>query len=239
MALFPDMRVRRTEPELMDLPDIDLEKLHRTLKQFESINRMLSASRRLLRKFLFPIIDAQPDNFSILDVGAGACDIPKWIARIARKRDWNVRITALDADARIVKWAKDSAIGYPEIDVVEGSALELDRVGEYNFIIANHFLHHMTNENLPIVMAKINDQAKNGFLVNDLRRRAWAYAGFSLYATIFARNSLSRVDGMFSIRKGFLPEDLNRILDSGLSDHGVEIFTTFPARIGFIRKTHA
>ena len=236
MALIPDMRVRRTEPELMDLPDIDLSKLHRTLGQFESINRTLSASRRLLRKYLFPKL-ARSDVFTILDVGAGACDIPKWIVRRARKRRWKVKITALDADPRIVAWARNATVDYPEIDVVEGTALELEHVGEYDFVFANHFLHHIADENLSLVVQNIDARARHGFLVNDLRRRSWAYAGFSLYAALFARNSLSRVDGMYSIRKGFRAEELMQLLESGLSESGIKVFTTFPARIGFIRES--
>lgn len=235
LRIIPDMRIRRLEPEMMDHPNGDIGKLYRTLGQFELINRLLSGSRRLLRQALFPHFDSTPDrSFEILDVGAGACDIPMWIARVGRSRGWRVHITALDADPRIVSWARRAVSEYPEIDVVEGSALELRRYGEFDFILANHFLHHLPDEDIFDVVTQIDAQARFGYLLNDLRRRAWAYIGFTLYALLFAHRSLTRVDGLLSIRKGFLREELET-LRAQFPGSGMEVFTAFPARVGLRR----
>jgi 2-polyprenyl-3-methyl-5-hydroxy-6-metoxy-1,4-benzoquinol methylase len=235
LRIVPDMRIRRLEPEMMDQPNGDIEKLYRTLGQFELINRLLSGSRRLLREALFPHFASTPDRkFEILDVGAGACDIPMWIARVARSRGWRVHITALDADPRIVSWARRAVSEYPEIDVVEGNALELRRHGKFDFILANHFLHHLVDADILDVVTQIDAQARFGFLLNDLRRRAWAYLGFTLYAILFAHRSLTRVDGLLSIRKGFLREELEA-LTAQFPGSGMEVFTAFPARVGLRR----
>ena len=53
-CFFPDMRLRNTtDKEIMDRADADPDRLHRTIRQFQWINPLFSASRTLLREHFF------------------------------------------------------------------------------------------------------------------------------------------------------------------------------------------
>ena len=228
--LWPDLSRRATEPEQMDRPDCDGERLARTLGQYRAINATLSASRRLIRRYLFPLLEREADReFTWLDIGAGACDLPMWVIRVARARGWRVRITALDHDPRVVEWARKATAGYPEISVVAGAVEALPSLGVFDIVFANHLLHHLDDAQVPVVVAAAGRQARLGFLLNDLRRSRFAYLGFYALAGLFLRSSLAFEDGLLSIRRGFTGADLERWMrESGTRGR---VFRVVPGRV--------
>src|ERR1039457_2558856 len=124
---FPDMRQRNTsEKELLELANVDVDRFQRTIRQFKLINYLFSASSRLMREHFFTIMEQDPDRmYALLDVGAGGCDIAIRAAREARKRGLKLNITALDNDRRIIPIAYQAIRDYPEIQIIEGNALNL------------------------------------------------------------------------------------------------------------------
>ncbi|HEX2768948.1 MAG TPA: class I SAM-dependent methyltransferase, partial [Geobacteraceae bacterium] len=128
---FPDMRLRNTsDKEKLELADLDLNRFRRTIWQFKLINYLLSASSRLMREHFFTIMEQNPQRiYTLLDVGAGGCDIAIRAAREARRRGLKLNITALDNDARILPIAYHAARDYPEIRIIKGNALDLSPLG--------------------------------------------------------------------------------------------------------------
>jgi len=143
--LFPEMRFRNTtDKERMDRADADPDRLRRTIRQFRWINLLFSASRALLREHFFSAMIRDPARkYTLLDVGAGGCDIAIWAAREARKRGLKLDITALDNDPRILPVAYRAVRDYPEIRILEGNALDPGQRDSFDFIYSNHFLHHL------------------------------------------------------------------------------------------------
>jgi 2-polyprenyl-3-methyl-5-hydroxy-6-metoxy-1,4-benzoquinol methylase len=220
----------------MDRPDADHIKLRRTIRQFEMINRLFSSIRRQIKKYIFSKIKSDPSRkYRFLDIGTGGGDIPRWIARYARRKGWKITITAVDVDSRIVPWARASVKQYPEISVEEGSAFNLQKWGEFDFIISNNVFHHFPMKNIIQVLRKIDSQAREVLLVNDLKRSRWAYIGFTIYAALFTVNSLAFHDGRLSIRRGFTREELEDVVSTHFANSGISVFTGVPARIGFIK----
>jgi hypothetical protein len=71
---FPNMSIRSAEKELMDLPEADLTKLIRTIRQFKLLNWLFSSSRTLITKYFFSLMEQHPEEtYSMLDIGAGGC----------------------------------------------------------------------------------------------------------------------------------------------------------------------
>jgi 2-polyprenyl-3-methyl-5-hydroxy-6-metoxy-1,4-benzoquinol methylase len=229
---FPDLRDRSDEKELMDTEDADLALLRTTVRQFRIFNMLLSASRNLVRRHFFSVMERAPgSSYSLLDMGTGGCDIPVWIVREARRRGLRVSVTALDYDARIVPVALDAARGYPEIRVVTGNALEVERLGEFDFVFSNHFLHHLSWDEIEVVMRYVVRRARRAFLMNDLERSAWAYAGYTIFAGLFIRKSLAFYDGRLSIRRGFLAAELEEFLGKRFAGSNIRIGRTGPSRV--------
>lgn len=239
MHIVPNMRQRSSMPEIMDDPASDAEQLFTTLKQFELTNRLLSRSRHLIKKILIPHMCMQRDSRIIfLDIGCGGCDIDIWLAAYCEKLRIDISILCMDSDPRVIAYAKRACREYPSITVLHGDALEIDKSGfQFDYIFSNHFLHHLPAEIIPAFLENVNRCAKKGFLMNDLVRSPTAYLLFSLFGSLFLRDSFSREDGRRSVRKGFTVREVKSIIRKCDLHKSVTVETIFPWRIYCHKKT--
>lgn len=230
---FPDMRHRNTTlRELMDLADADPELLLRTIRQFDWINLLVSASRGLIRRHFFAVMEREPARtYNLLDLGAGGCDIAVWAAAEAVRRGLKLEITALDSDTRIFPVARQAIRNHPGIRLLEGNALDLRRLGDFDFVFSNHFLHHLGWDEIRLLLEQVIPRTRLAFVMNDLKRSRWAYLGGTLLIGLLARRSFAFHDGRLSIRRGFLAEELKRFVADNFPDIPIRVRETFPARI--------
>jgi len=227
MSFFSSFQHRATDAELMDLPDCDEEQLFRTLDQFHGINVLFSQVRPLLRRTILD--DMRPDDaYHLIDLGAGACDIPVWLLNEAGKRGLNLRVTAVDADPRVVHYARERYGDVAGLEIVEGDALHLESLAPFDYVFGNHFLHHLPDEAVDTVLRDSSRLARREVVFSDLKRSPWSYLAFSLLARVY-RDSFAREDGLLSIRKGFRKTDFP-------DTAGLEIRTAIPGRIQFIHQ---
>jgi 2-polyprenyl-3-methyl-5-hydroxy-6-metoxy-1,4-benzoquinol methylase len=235
---FPDMQLRNTsDKEKLELADVDLNLFRRTIRQFKLINYLLSASSRLMREHFFSIMEQEPDRvYTLLDVGAGGCDIAIRAAREARQRGLKLNITALDNDKRILPIASQAIRDYPEIRIVEGNALELGRLGSFDFVFSNHLLHHLAWDDIKIFLDRILAQTRLAFVMNDLKRSNWAYLGFTIFSGLLTQRSYHYYDGRLSIRRGFLPEEFRNFLLMNFPSRAIQVVETYPARVVLVYK---
>ncbi|MBC7963584.1 MAG: methyltransferase domain-containing protein [Steroidobacteraceae bacterium] len=230
---FPEMQQRNTtDKEKLELAEVDLHRLRRTIRQFKLINLLLSGSRRLLCQHFFSVMEQEPlRRYTLLDVGAGGCDIAVWAAREARRRGLKLNITALDNDKNSLPMAYQAIRDYPEISIVEGDALELSRLGSFDFVFSNHFLHHLEWDEIRLFLDSIMARTRIAFVMNDLKRSQWAYLGFTIFSGILTRGSYHFHDGRLSIRRAFLPEEFRSFLQKNFPDKRIQVLETYPARI--------
>jgi 2-polyprenyl-3-methyl-5-hydroxy-6-metoxy-1,4-benzoquinol methylase len=236
---FPDMHMRNTsDKEKLELADVDVYRFRRTIRQFRLINFLLSASSRLMREHFFTIMERHPQrSYTLLDVGAGGCDIAIRAVREARQRGLQLNITALDNDARILHIARQATRDYPEIRIVEGNALELCRLGPFDFVFSNHFLHHLAWDDIKLFLEGIIAQTRLAFVMNDLKRSNWAYLGFTVFSGVLTRRSFHFYDGRLSIRRGFLADELRDFVRINFPERAIKVVETYPARVVLIYKS--
>jgi 2-polyprenyl-3-methyl-5-hydroxy-6-metoxy-1,4-benzoquinol methylase len=234
----PDIHERNTsDKEKLELADIDSNRFRRTVRQFGLINYLLSASNRLLREHFFSIMEKDPDRiYTLLDVGAGGCDIAIRVAREARQRGLKLNITALDNDKRILTIACQSIREYPEIKIIEGNALDLGRLGTFDFVFSNHLLHHLAWDDIAILLDSIIAHTRLAFMMNDLKRSNWAYVGFTIFSWFLTPRSYHFHDGRLSIKRGFLPEELRSFLRDNFPTQAIRVIETYPARVVLLYK---
>ncbi|NNM67260.1 MAG: methyltransferase domain-containing protein [Spirochaetales bacterium] len=242
---FPDVRERLDQEELMDRPDVSLEKLERTIRQFDLLNRLFSAAVPQFRRFILPRLLLEPDRvWTFLDLGAGGGDIDRALVRLCRKLGLKVRFIALDLDERILPWARQLCSAYPEIEVVRGSAFDLSLYrestsplgGPPDWILSNHMLHHLSYPDVLRVVQESEATATFGYLLNDLRRSSWAHAGYTIFTGLFIHRSLAFIDGRLSIRRGFTPAELLQALTSLDPRVRPQVRTAEPARVVLWRE---
>ncbi|SDL47951.1 Methyltransferase domain-containing protein [Geoalkalibacter ferrihydriticus] len=239
--IFPDLRLRNTtDQEKMDQADADPELLLRTIRQFHLINALFSASRRLLRRQVFSLMEQNPARtYSLLDVGAGGCDIALWAARAARRRGLKLKITALDNDPRILPAAHQKVRDFPEVRILEGNALDLSSLESFDFIFSNHFLHHLSWDQIQIFVQSLIARTRIAFVMNDLKRSRGAYLGATLCLGLLARRSFAYYDGRLSIRRGFQPEELRDFIQKNFPDVPIRVIETPPSRVVLLLRKGA
>jgi 2-polyprenyl-3-methyl-5-hydroxy-6-metoxy-1,4-benzoquinol methylase len=236
--LFPDLRHRNTlDRELMDHPDADLPKLLRTIRQFDLLNRLFSGSRGLFRAHVFSVMERDPERvYTLLDVGAGGCDIAIWAAREARRRRLKLRIKALDCDERILPLAVHAVRDYPEIRPVTGNALDLGPWEPFDFVFSNHFLHHLAWEEIALFLHQALAKTRLAFVMNDLRRSHLAYLGCTIFTGLLTHGSFAFDDGRLSIRRAFKPEELRDFLQQNFPAMPIDVLTLFPERVVLVHR---
>jgi 2-polyprenyl-3-methyl-5-hydroxy-6-metoxy-1,4-benzoquinol methylase len=222
---------RARGPEWMDLPDSDPRRLQRTLAQMEWINRSLTGARRLLERTILEDIRRRPGPCTLLDVGCGGADLALWLAR----REPSLRITCVDHDPRAAEYARRRCAAAERIEVQLGSAAALEALGGFDYVFANHFLHHQEDEGLAPTVTAMMARARRLLVITDLLRAPLPYFLYSLFAGAFLHGSFAACDGRLSIRRGFRPQELAALLN-GSAPGRLEVRSESPWRVVVIGR---
>ena len=193
--------------EEMDRPDCDPAKLQRTYAQFWLINAVVSGWRRNYVRYLRPRFDADRVN-TLLDIGSGGGDVPRMLARWARRDGLRLEITGIDPDERAHAYASSQA-ALPGLSFRQAFSSELVTEGRaYDVVISNHVLHHLDDEQFRSLLADSEQLAHRLSLHSDIERSRWGYALFSAGTLPFFPGSFIREDGLTSIRRSYTAEEL-------------------------------
>lgn len=221
---------RATQAELMDDLSGDVAALERTLTQLELVNALLTRRGTVLGRYLLDHAakDARRPH-RVLDLGAGGGDVALWLARQARRRGLHISITAADHDPRVLAFAQRRCAEEPSITLVQTSATE--SLGEHDYVICNHFLHHLDERQIPAVLRAVYETGARRFIINDLLRSYASLVGFRLFSAVFLHDSYAREDGLTSIRKGFRPHELATAVQNSPWANHAQIIRFSPGRV--------
>ncbi len=159
-------------------------------------------------------------QLTILDVGTGGADIPKTLARWARRAGRRVRILALDRDLPTLAVARRAAVRYPEIVLLQGDALALPvRPRSVDVVISALTLHHLEPEDAVRYLVQMDAAARVGIVVNDLVRSRAAYVLVWLATRVLTRNRMARHDGPLSVLRSYTPGEVRALCEkAGMFD---------------------
>jgi ubiquinone/menaquinone biosynthesis C-methylase UbiE len=206
--------------EMMDRPS-SFGELAGALRAITQLNRFFGG-RRLTLRHVRRLLAALPADrlVTVLDVGAGAADIPVALARWARRRGRRIRVLALDRDSATLTYARGYAAAYPEITLVQGDALALPvPPGSVDVVISAMTLHHLQPEEAVRYLAEIDTVSRLGWVVNDLVRGRVAHRLVWAATRLFSRNAMARHDGPMSILRSYTPSELASLCEkAGLFD---------------------
>lgn len=224
---------RCSDLELMDRPDLSREKLVNTLHQFRIVNQFFSCHRRLLKRYVIAdMLKEKRRSWRLLDVGAGGCDIDRWLIKTCRAKGLQLDITCIDHDPRVVEYARSRTSDVPGIEIRCAKAMEIDTFNErFDYILANHLLHHLGSHDVETILKKINNICDRVFLVNDLLRCYHSYLAFTIIAWILFRRSFAFTDGRISIRKGFTRHEFLEMIGKMEMKGTTIVNTAFPGHI--------
>lgn len=208
----------RDATERMDDPDCDLDALHRTYAQFQTINRLVAGWQHTYRQHLRPVLCRDRIN-TLLDLGAGGADITRAIARWADRDGFPLHVTAADPDQRAYTWAMQQH-STAKIEYCQELSSELVTQGRtFDLVISNHLLHHLTDEQLHALLHDCEQLANTRVVHSDIRRSRTAYRLFSVGTRPFFPGSFIREDGLTSIRRSYTAAELRKIAPEGWRVH--------------------
>jgi len=153
---------RNLRPELLDLDEAPFEEVKDSLQDVQRVNRYLSGYRVLLHHMgRFFDRHNSPQPLNILDAATGSADQPMEVVRYARQRGIPVRVTAIDINHKMLRFAQEEAQKFPEIRFVQCDALNMP-FGENSFdvVINSLALHHFSRDHAVALLKSFSRLAR-------------------------------------------------------------------------------
>jgi ubiquinone/menaquinone biosynthesis C-methylase UbiE len=202
------MKHRSTELEILDLRKLTPAEQASTYRFLAFFNRI--GGGRAIRNELRRLSGSWRGPIRILDVGSGSADIPRMIARWARRARLPVTIVCLDSSDDALAWARGASREFPELRFVRGDARSLPFAPRsFDYVVCSLLLHHLGDEQVVRALQAFEGVAARGLVLCDVirRRRAWLWAKA---VTTFG-NAVVRFDGPLSVRRSFTLEEIREL----------------------------
>jgi 2-polyprenyl-3-methyl-5-hydroxy-6-metoxy-1,4-benzoquinol methylase len=201
---------RRRGIEILDDPGVSPDVMERSMADVERANVLLGGTRAALRE-LEPVLGELPKCATLLDVGTGTADIPAAARTLAAQRGVTLRTIGFDLSPVLVERHRRR-----NDYVVRGNALQLPfRDNCIDIVMCSQVLHHFPEREAQALIAEMNRVARARVVISDLRRSLIAAGGLWLASFLLSFHSVSRHDGVVSIMRGFVPEELSDLVQAG------------------------
>ena len=208
---------RRSTPEFLDDPSTDPSTVALSGSEIAQCNRLFGGKAALLSE-LTPLWPALRPAATLLDVGCGVGDLPA--AARASAEASGVALTVLALDRREVLAGRARARVDASI-VADGFAIPMGDAS-VDIVTACQFLHHFNNEAISALAREMQRVARRRVVISDLRRNWIAASGVWLASWPLGMHAITRHDGFASVLKGFVPHELQRLLERAV-DRRVDV----------------
>ena len=224
---------RSRQLERIDTGDYTPEEYTAFLREIRFINRYLGDARALKRSLFSDIERQDLSEFSVLDVACGSGELLRTTAAFARETNRTARLTGIDLhELSFSASTQNDTAEFPEIAYVRGDAFRLPFAdGEFDYAISSLFFHHLTDEQIPLVLAEMTRVARRCAYVIDLHRHPMAYYLFKLFCFAFRISPLVTEDGSLSVLRSFKPDEFRSFLP------GVDARRVAPFRLVVCKKS--
>jgi ubiquinone/menaquinone biosynthesis C-methylase UbiE len=228
---------RNLRPELLDLDEAPFEEVRDSLQDVQRVNRYLSGYRVLLHH-MGRVFDRHNSSqtLHILDAATGSADQPMEVVRYARQRGVPVRVTAIDINRKMIRFAQEEAQAFPEIRFVQCDVLNIP-FGDNSFdiVINSLALHHFSRDHAVAMLKSFSRLARRGVIVNDLHRSRVAHAAIFILTRLLTQNRLTRYDAPVSVMNAFTPGEMQAMAqEAGWGRF--EVHRHFPYRIALVEN---
>ena len=196
------MKSRSERLEILDGPEVTQDQIRKSLDFMVGVNRYLGGSRAVTDYFES---HAVPESFTVADLGSGGGDIPYALVGWARKHGKKISIVGFDTNPYCITYAR-KRFSLPEIQYVQKSAFEFEKVGPFDYVMSSMFFHHLKDQEIISLLKKMKENTRRGFIVNDLYRGYLPCLGVALLGLV-SLNYMAIHDGSISVTRGFKEKD--------------------------------
>lgn len=216
--------------ELMDDPRLDPVEHACALRALARLNAM-SRSWAVFYRPLASLARSLGRPVSIVDIATGGGDVPVALLRRARRDGLRFEVTACDISPVALEHAQRCAhaggvaLRTQQLDVLASDPPAAD------VLLCSLFLHHLSDDDVRLVLGKMAAAAGHRVLVSDLRRGAWCTLLVAAVPRLVTRSRVAHVDALRSARAALSPWEV-RDLTKGI-EHGGRwtVGAAFPARM--------
>jgi hypothetical protein len=223
--------------EILDSDDCPPREVEASLRDMCRINRWFGGVTTT-RKMIERVATATGrKHFSVLEAASGFGEVPKAVGEQLRRKGITLDVLCLDRVRSHLRNGNGNGSGSSHGE--SGCAVVADALAlpfpdsSFDLVSCSLFAHHLEPAALARFSAEALRVSRCAVLINDLIRHplhvALVYAGFPLM-----RSYVSRVDGLASVRRAYIPDEVRRIILSGAQPAKVEISSQYLFRMGVI-----
>ncbi|PEQ10418.1 hypothetical protein B2G71_22535 [Novosphingobium sp. PC22D] len=197
----------------MDAEDVAWDDYAACMADLARVNT-LTLARRPTLDFVASVLAAAPQGPPplVLDVGYGAGDMLRALARRLAKAGLKARLVGIDLNPRSEPAARAMTPESLDIAFLTGDAFAWPEHDPPALVISSLVTHHMDDAGIVAFLRWMEARATLGWFVNDLHRHALAYHGFRALAGAMRWHRFVRHDGPLSIARSFRRADWDALL---------------------------
>jgi ubiquinone/menaquinone biosynthesis C-methylase UbiE len=206
MQLFP-VPARTRGREILDDPATPDDIRRRAMRDVARSNALLGGTRAVLRELRAVATDL-PRHARLVDVGTGLGDIPAAARAAMSRRGVELEAIGVDASLSLLRDARSRLHGG-----IAGDARRLPIAdASADVVTCSQVLHHFFDDDLALLIAELHRISRGWVIVSDLQRSWLAAGGFWLASSALRFHEVTRLDGMTSVLRGFLAEELSELV---------------------------
>jgi ubiquinone/menaquinone biosynthesis C-methylase UbiE len=200
--------------ELLDGPLDDAVALVANLRDLRRLNRVTGGGALSVRAVR--ALRREAPVMTILDVGAGACDIPMLLLADAKRHDEPLEVTATDSRPEVVAAARALRPGLDRVaglTIAVADGLELPYPdGSFDVVHTSLVLHHLAPGDGIVFLRELRRVGRSGIVVNDLDRSWTTFLGAWLLARGIATSRYTRHDAPLSVRRAYTHGEMTELI---------------------------
>jgi 2-polyprenyl-3-methyl-5-hydroxy-6-metoxy-1,4-benzoquinol methylase len=227
---WPPLDRRVIEPEDIDDPALDRDRLHGALGGLTTINALSRSAEILWPPIRRLAQELKQDRLRMLDIATGAGDVPIRLWRKARRAGLTLEIHGVDVSEPALDFARHKAdeasapLSFSRLKVLDDPLPE-----GYDVIASSLFLHHLPDPAARELLRSMAAAAEHLVLVNDLRRSRWGLALAYFAGHVLTRSPVVRLDAVRSVRAALTLTEV-RELAAAAGLQGIKLGRRWPCR---------
>jgi SAM-dependent methyltransferase len=196
--------------ELLDDPAADPATVAASLRDIARANRWFGGIAAMRRGLARALAGLPPgSSVTLADLGTGLGDLPRAAVRWAARR--GVRLAAFGLERSPVAARLAAASGVPCAVACAGATPLRDK--SVDIVLVSQVVHHLSDESAVRLFRECDRVARRAVVVADLRRGRLGPVAFWVGARALQFDPVTVADGMTSIRRGYTPGELRRLLE--------------------------
>lgn len=217
---MPDFTHRSYAKELLDADDIPFADIAQNMRELDVINHRLGGHRITVKGFK-NILERKKaflkNTVSVVEIGCGGGDNLRVLQHWAEQKNITLQLCGIDINEACIAYAQKQS---KEIEFICSDYKNVAFDQKPHIVFSSLFCHHFTDDEIVYQLRWMQQNAAAGFFINDLHRHPLAYYSIKAITQLFSRSYLVKNDAPLSVRRGFVRQDWQRLLQqAGITNH--------------------